>query len=100
MALKEQKTFKGHRGKEELLRREGKENQREQRRASGAECLSGNGAQCQMMQRVRMEWTGNCGIWQQDVCLGSVAAGLRGVLGNDVEVREWGQPHVFQEAWF
>ena len=76
------KTFKGHRGKEELLQREGKENQREERRAGVAESLSGNGAQCQMMQRVKMEWTGNCGIWQQDVCLGSVAPGLRSVLGK------------------
>ena len=78
----ETKTFKGHGGQEELLQGEGKENQREQRRASEAECLSRNGAQCQMMQRVKMEWTRNCGIWQQDVCLGSVAAGLRGMLGK------------------
>lgn len=82
VGAQETKTFKGHGGKEELLQWEGKENQREQRRASEAECLSRNGAQCQMMQRVKMEWTRNCGIWQQDVCLGSVAAGLRGVLGK------------------
>lgn len=92
------KTFKGHAGEEELLQREGKERQNKEqsevsqqiwhRASDDAEGQDGN-----RPESVR-------GILQQDVCIGSVAGGLRGVLGTDVEVREWGWRHVFQEAWF
>lgn len=92
------KTFKGHAGEEALLQREGKERQnKEQSEVSqqiwhtasdDAEGQDGN-----RPENVR-------GILQQDVCIGSVAGGLRGVLGTDMEVREWGWRHVSQEAWF
>lgn len=91
------KTFKGHRGKRSSCdRRKGEPERTEEKGAVEQNVSVEMVPQCQIVQGSGMEWTGNCGIWQQDVCLGSVAAGLRGRGEMDVEVREWGRPHVFQ----